>query len=51
VENTGIELLGYESEFGKVTAVKRCICLLPPGGRQVNEKPPQEGRYLDLPLP
>jgi hypothetical protein len=42
VENTGIELLGYESEFGKVTAVKRCNYLLPPDGRQVNEKPPKE---------
>jgi hypothetical protein len=42
VENTGIELLGYESEFGKVTAVKRCNYLLPPGGLQVNEKPPEE---------
>jgi hypothetical protein len=42
VENAGIELLGYESELGKVTADKRSDSLLPPGGRQVNEKPPEE---------
>jgi hypothetical protein len=40
MENTGIELLGYESAFGKVTAVKRYDYFLPRRRRQVNEKPP-----------
>jgi hypothetical protein len=41
MENTGIELLGCESEFGMVTALNRYDYFLPRTGRQVNEKPPE----------
>jgi hypothetical protein len=51
VENTGIELLGYESEFGKVTAVKRLIINYRRAAGKSTKNRPTKTHYLDLPLP